>query len=165
MKGCLRGSYHATCRYKAWNGDKSRLLCIRQSGRCEYRSDFIRFEDIEDDTIMYSGNIENTYEFKTKSEWIDQYGHSDFQSESDDSWHTATIKIATINLSDLLDTTEESEEMYDGWCGDVCLCLDDPIVVAGIARLNEMLGNYPTYVEDLEVTFPVKEGGTDDGEL
>lgn len=79
MKECTQIEKHGTCQHRARNGDKSRLLCTSYGCLCGYRSDFIRFEDIADDT--------------------------------------------------------------------------DEVVLAGIKRLNEIMGKYPTYYEDQKVVF------------
>jgi len=154
MKECLKPENHNTCQSRAWNGDKSKKLCTYGAINCFYRPDFIHFKDIKDDTIMYSGNIESTGEFKTKAEWIEDFGHDDFRAECGESWHTASIKIAEIYLPTLLDNTAESEEMYEDWYSHVLgNCEKDPVIKAGIERLNEILRGYPTYVEDLRVIF------------
>jgi hypothetical protein len=153
MKDCLEIEKHGTCKNRAWNGDKSKLRCVSSLPMCAYKPDFVRFEDIKDDTIMYSGNIERTGEFKTKAEWIEHFGHENFRAECDEPWYTASVKVAEIYLPTLLDNTAENEEMYDGWYTAVLPCEKDPIVKAGLDRLNEILAGYPSYMEDMRVIF------------
>jgi hypothetical protein len=154
MKECQKPEKHDTCQSRAWNGDRSKKLCIYGAINCFYRPNFINFKDIKDDVIMYPGDIESTGEFKTKAEWIESIGYDGLQVEYGDTWHTANIKIAEIYLPDLLDNTAENEEMYDDWYSDVLPdCEKDIVVEAGIKRLNEILSKYPAYVEDLRVIF------------
>jgi hypothetical protein len=156
MKECIAIEKHDTCQRRAWSGDRSKKLCNYGGSfqSCFYKPDFIRFKDIEDGTIMFSGDIESTCEFKTKAEWIKGFGHDDFRAECDEAWYTAVVKTAGINLASLLKNTAESEEMYDDWYSDVLsVCEEDPIVEAGIKRLNEILAFYPSYTEDMKVVF------------
>jgi hypothetical protein len=156
VKECITAEKHDTCQRRAWSGDRSKKLC--QIGAafqgCDYKPDFIHFKEIEDGTIMFSGDIERAYEFKTKAEWIKEFGHDDFRAECDEAWNTAVVKTATINLSSLLENTAESEEMYDDWYSDVIsACEEDPVVEAGIKRLNDILAGCPSYTEDMKVLF------------
>lgn len=154
MKECTQIEKHNTCQSRAWNGDKSRLLCTSYGCLCGYRSDFIKFEDIADDTVMFCGDIERTYEFKTKAEWIAEYDGVFPVAEFEDDWHTATERVADIDLRDLINDIEESGEMYEDWYSNVLpACEDDEVVLAGIKRLNEIMSKYPTYYEDQKVVF------------
>ncbi len=153
MKECMNVEKHGTCQSKAWNANMTKRLCSFCVTNCLYRRDFIHFKDIKEDTIMYSGDIESTHEFKTKAEWIKEFGHDDFRAESNEIWHTASIRVAEIDITSILEDIEESSEMYDGWYFDILPCKDDPIIKAGIERLNEIFRNHPTYVEDQKVMF------------
>ncbi|MFA5313673.1 MAG: hypothetical protein WC375_10240 [Methanomassiliicoccales archaeon] len=152
MRECLEIHKHGTCQSRAWNGDRSKKLCnyCGSFQSCFYKSDFVHFKDIKGDTIMYSGNIESTGDFKTKAEWVE---HDDFRAKCEEIWHTASIKTAEIDLPSLLGDIAESEEMYEGWYSDVLPVCEDPVVEAGIKRINEIFSGYPTYMEDLRVTF------------
>ena len=156
MKLCNELEKHSTCQRRAWNGDGSKKLCDFGGSfqSCFYKPNFINFKIIKDDVIMYIGDIESAGQFKTKAEWIEHFGHDDFQAECDELWHTAGIKISEIDLESILDNVSESEEMYDDWYSDVLYdCKKDPIIEAGFKRINEILSKYPTYMEDKKVVF------------
>jgi hypothetical protein len=155
MKECVDTKKHSTCQRKVWNGDRSKKLCNYGGSfqSCFYKPDFIRFKDISDDTIMYSGDIKSTGDFRTKTEWITEFGLGGFKTEYGDMWHTAIVKTVKIDLDDLLERTEEDEEVYDGWYLDVRDAKKDLVVEAGFKRLNDILNKYPTYTEDLIVVF------------
>jgi hypothetical protein len=154
MKECIELNKHSTCQRRAWNSNMSKLLCNYGGSfqSCFYKPNFIHFNDIANDTIMYCGDIESTGEFKTKLKWIEEFGYDDFMTEGE-IWHTAIIKDVVIDLEDVLEAAEENEEMYDGWYLDVINAIKDPVVEAGIKRLNEILSDYPTYIEDMLVKF------------
>lgn len=157
MKECITTEKHDTCQHKCWNGDESKKLCLSRfpiiEQPCPYVADFIHFKDIEDNTIMYPGNIESSGEFNTKAEWIKELGHDDLRAEYGDEWHTATVRTVTIDINNLLERAEEDEETYDGWYLEVRSAGEDPVVKAGFERLNEILSGYPIYTEDLRVIF------------
>ena len=70
---CTNRSQHSTCQHKAWDGGKIELLCTLGCGCCSYSPDYIHFDNVPDDTIMFCGDIESAREFKTKAEWIAEY--------------------------------------------------------------------------------------------
>jgi hypothetical protein len=155
MKDCNDIIKHNTCKLRAWNGDRSRLRCNSSLPTCTYKPDYIRFEDIKNDTIMYPGDIEGTYEFKTKAEWLKEI-HEDttLQHEYGDIWHTARIEHAEIGLMRLLEDIQDTGDVHENWYDDVYLeCEKDPVVQAGIAKLNEIFRKSPTFFEDLQVVF------------
>ena len=155
MKDCIESQKYNSCKHRAWNGDRSRLRCaLTISPVCVYKPDFICIEDVKPDTIMYTGDIEHAGEFLTKADWIKQFGRDDFEVESDKAWYTASVKIVEISLSDLLDSTAENEEMYEGWYSDVLPgCEKDVTISEGLKKLNEILSCYPSYTEDQRVIF------------
>jgi len=122
---------------------------------CTYKPDFIRFEDVSDDTIMYPGDIENTYEFKTKAEWLAEI-HEDttLRAEYGDVWHTATESVAEVGLMKLLEDIQDCGDVHDSWYDDVYIdCEKDSVVQAGLERMNEIFKKSPTYTEDCQVIF------------
>ena len=155
---CMNPEKHDTCQHRAWNGNKEKLCGIHSvTFGCPYESKYIRFDDIPDDTIMYSGDIERTGDFRTKAEWIKEFG-KDFRKEYDEPWFTASVATSEISLQDLVDYVSERDENYEDWAEDVYRDAEkDPIVVAGIKRLNEILAGCPTYWEDQEVVFEEEE--------
>lgn len=123
----------------------------------------INFNDISDNTIMYCGEIDSARDFETKAEWIRMfksersgYGFTDFAKDTygnaDTSWHTADINVASIDLNDIIEYC--GGDMHEDWDDAVWNdCNDDPLVNAGINRLNELFAENPSYYEGKRVIF------------
>lgn len=113
----------------------------------------INFNDILDNTIMFYGDIELCDEFHTKSEWLRDIGLEDMKIIGDDyTWHTACINAAHIDLNDILEYC--GADMHEAWDDSVWHdAKDDPVIKAGIDRINEVFAEYPSYWENELVIF------------
>ena len=153
MKECMEQEKHKTCEHRCWDASGKNMCNTWKWDSCKYEPNFIRFEDVSDEEIMYSGDIESTDDFRTKSEWIKEFGIDGFLSERESSWHTTKTSYATIDISQLIEHIDESQEMHENWIDCVDSALSDEVVLAGINRLNEIFSNHPTYWENKLIIF------------
>jgi hypothetical protein len=123
----------------------------------------VDFKDIPDGMIMYCGYIESVHVFWTKAGWERYFtGDSSVKSfrdyayknhgDAEYPWYTATESVKTVTLDEIIEWS--IDDTYEDWDDDVFYDLkDDDVAKAGIARINEVFAQHPTYFEDKRVRF------------
>ena len=116
-----------------------------------------------EDTIIYCGAAESVGEFKTIADWLKEFqvndpllsfrGYSyDNHGEYDCPWYTAKIEISNISIHDIVESVESN--MYEDWDDHILYaCKNDPVVMDGINRINDIFASHPTYYEDQRIIF------------